>query len=79
MGNNYKIYALFRNIVSPRRPRDLSFEEIVDNLTKHLDPKLIVIAERFKFHKVEQQAILSLLVKSKSLSRARTGSIMSNE
>ena len=29
--------------------------EIVDNLAKHLDPKPIVIAERFKFHKAEQQ------------------------
>ena len=26
-----KMYALLRNIVSPRRPTDLSFEEIVDN------------------------------------------------
>ena len=50
-----KMYALLRNIVSPRRRRDLSFEEIVDNLTKHLNPKPIAIAERFKFHKVEQQ------------------------
>ena len=55
MGKNYMMYALFRNIVSTRRPRDLSFEEIVDNLTKHLDPKPIVIAERFKFPKAEQQ------------------------
>ena len=53
MGN--KMYALLRNIVSPRRPRYLSFEEIVDNLVKHLDPKPIVIAEHFKFHKAEQQ------------------------
>ena len=53
MGN--KMYALLRSIVSPRRPKELSFAEIVDNLAKHLDPKPIVIAERFKFHKVEQQ------------------------
>ena len=53
MGN--KMYALLRNIVSPRRPRELSFVEMVDNLVKHLDPKPIVIAERFKFHKAEQQ------------------------
>ncbi|PFX14444.1 Uncharacterized protein K02A2.6 [Stylophora pistillata] len=43
------------SIVSPRRPKDLSFGEIVDDLAKHLDPKPIVIAERFKFHKAEQQ------------------------
>ena len=53
MGN--KMYALLRSIVSPRRPKELSFTEIVDNLAKHLDPKPIVIAERFKFHKAEQQ------------------------
>ena len=58
MGN--KVHALLRNIVSPRRPRDLSCEEIVDNLTKHLDPKPIVIAERFKFPKAEQQESDSL-------------------
>ena len=53
MGN--KMYALLRNIVSPGRPRELSFVDIVDNLAKHLDPKPIVIAERFKSHKAEQQ------------------------
>ena len=53
MGN--KMYALLRSIVSPRRPKELSFAEIVDNLAKHLDPKPIVIAEHFKFHKAEQQ------------------------
>ena len=53
MGNNK--YALLRSIVSLRRPKDLSFVEIVDNLAKHLDPKLIVIGQCFKFHKTEQQ------------------------
>ena len=53
MGN--KMYALLRSIVSPRRPKELSFAEIVDSLDKHLDPKPIVIAERFKVQRVEQQ------------------------
>ena len=53
MGN--KMYALLGSIVSPRRPKDFSFAEIVDNLTEHLDPKPIVVAERFKVHKAEQQ------------------------
>ena len=71
MGN--KMYALLRNIISPRRPRDLSFEEIVDNLAKHLDPKPIVIAERSKFHKAEQQeseSIRDFLARLKKLAES---------
>ena len=55
MGN--KMYALLRSIVSPRRPKDLSFAEIVDNLAQHLDPKPTVIDKRFKFYKSEQQEL----------------------
>ena len=47
MGN--KAYAL------PTKAKDLSFVEIMDNLAKHLDPKPIVIAERFKFYKADKQ------------------------
>ena len=32
----------------------------MDNLAKHLDPKSIVIAEHFKFHKAEQQELESI-------------------
>ena len=35
----------------------MSFAEIVDNLAKHVDPKPIVIDERFKFQKVEQKEL----------------------
>ena len=45
------------SIVSSRKPRDLSFVEIVDNLAKHLNPKPLVIAECFKFHKAYQQEL----------------------
>ena len=49
------MYALHVYVdVFSRRPKDLSFAEIVDNSAKHLDPKPIVIAERFKFHKAER-------------------------
>ena len=43
-----------RSISAPRKPKDLSFTEIVDSLAQHLDPKPIIIAERYKFHKAEQ-------------------------
>ena len=46
MGN--KAYAL------PTKAKDLSFVEIMDNLAKHLDPKPIIIAERFKFYKADK-------------------------
>ena len=49
------MYALLRSISAPRKPKELSFKEIVEILTKHLDPKPIVIAERYKFHKAEQE------------------------
>ena len=50
-----KMYALQRSIVSPRKPKELSSAEIVHSLAKQLDPKPIVIAERFKFREAEQQ------------------------
>ena len=50
-----KMYALLRSIAAPRKPKDLSFTEIVDTLAQHVDPKPIIIAERYKFHKAEQE------------------------
>ena len=49
-----KMYALLRSIVAPRRPKELTFKEVIDTLGQHLEPKPIVIAERYKFHKTEQ-------------------------
>ena len=50
-----KMYALLRSISAPRKPKELNFTEIVDNLAQHVDPKPIIIAERYKFHKAEQE------------------------
>ncbi|XP_028403427.1 uncharacterized protein K02A2.6-like [Dendronephthya gigantea] len=50
-----KMYALLRSITAPRRPKELTYQEIVETLTQHLEPKPIVIAERYKFHKAEQE------------------------
>jgi len=44
-----KMNALLRSISAPRKPKDLSFTEIVDILAQHVDPKPIIIAERYKF------------------------------
>ena len=47
-----KMYALLRSITAPRRPKELTYKEIVDTLTQHLEPKPIVIS---LFHKAEQE------------------------
>ena len=51
-----KTYELVKDIVAPAKPSELKFEEVVEHLNKHYDPKPLVIAERFKFHKRNQQA-----------------------
>ena len=48
-------YGLLRSISAPRKPKELSFTEIVGSLSQHLDPKPIIIAECYKFHKAEQE------------------------
>ena len=47
-----KTNALLRSISAPRKLKDLSFTEIVDTLAQHVDPKPIIIAERYKFHTI---------------------------
>ena len=49
-----KTYALIRNLVAPTPPRDKSFDELVTVLRTHLEPKPLVIAERFAFHRRQQ-------------------------
>ena len=43
-------YNLLRSLVSPEKPSEKSFTQIVNTLKSHLNPKPIVIAERFKFY-----------------------------
>ena len=44
-------YALLRDLVAPGAPGTLSFRQLSDALTAHFEPKRLVIAERFYFHK----------------------------
>uniref|UniRef100_A0AAX7VPE4 CCHC-type domain-containing protein n=3 Tax=Haplochromini TaxID=319058 RepID=A0AAX7VPE4_ASTCA len=50
-----KTFTLLRSLLQPAKPGSKSFTEIVDTLTKHFSPKPLVIAERFKFHKRNQE------------------------
>ena len=50
-----KTYALLRNLVAPAQPKEKSFTEIVGILKRHFEPKPLVIAERFRFHRRGQE------------------------
>ena len=43
-------YSLLRNLLLPLKPSELSFAQIIEVLKNHLNPKPIVIAERYKFY-----------------------------
>ncbi|XP_036002862.1 uncharacterized protein K02A2.6-like [Fundulus heteroclitus] len=45
-----KTYKLIRNLASPRKPGELSFQDIVKLVQDHHNPKPSVIVQRFKFH-----------------------------
>ena len=47
-------YGLLRNLVAPANLKDKSFEEIVKVFKAHFEAKLIIIAERYRFHRREQ-------------------------
>ena len=46
-----KTHAVLRNLFAPESLREKSFGELVAALKRHYEPKPLVIAERFKFHR----------------------------
>ncbi|KAI4887000.1 hypothetical protein NFI96_027939, partial [Prochilodus magdalenae] len=48
-------YSLLRSLLAPDKPGDKSYKELVDTLESHFSPKPIIIAERFRFHKRNQE------------------------
>ena len=51
-----KTYELLRNLVSPKPPQSFKLSELTDILKHHFEPKPLVIAERFHFHRRFQAA-----------------------
>ena len=51
-----KIYGLVKDLVSPKSPKDCTFDELVKTLTNHYKPQVIVIYERFKFYRRCQES-----------------------
>ena len=67
-----KTYALLRSLLAPDLPQDQTLEDIVAALESHFDPKLIVIAERFHFHRRNQLPNESVAVYVAELRRLST-------
>ncbi len=49
-------YSIIRNLTAPELPSKLAYVEIVRLLTNYFKPKINVVAQRFKFHKRNQQS-----------------------
>ena len=47
---------LLAHLVAPQKPGELSYNQICKQLEKHFSPKLVKIAERFRFHNHQQQS-----------------------
>lgn len=50
-----KTFNLLRSLVQPNKPGDKSYDDIVSILKNHYAPKPLIIAERFRFHKRNQE------------------------
>ena len=55
-----KTYNLLRNLLAPDKPASKGFKDIVKTLREHLNPKPLVIAERFRFHNRNQKRTESI-------------------
>ena len=49
-----KTYNILRDLLAPVKPSSVKFTDLVTTLRDHYEPKPIVIAKRFHFHKREQ-------------------------
>jgi len=50
-----KTFTLLHSLVQPAKPGEKTYAEIVAMLSAHYSPKSLVIAERFRFHKINQE------------------------
>lgn len=50
-----KTFNLFRALAQPKKPGEFMHDEIVRILTAHFSPKPLLIAERFRFYKRNQE------------------------
>ena len=46
---------MLSDLLAPAKPTDKSLKELKEALQTHFEPKLVVIAERFQFHRWNQE------------------------
>ena len=49
-----RTYSLLRNLLAPAKPSEKELDYLTATLKNHYEPKKIVIAERFHFHRRNQ-------------------------
>lgn len=50
-----KMFDLLADIEVPKKPQELTYDQIVSTLTKQFNPAPLIVAESFKFHRRDQQ------------------------
>ena len=45
-----KTYQLIKNLIAPEKPTDKRYEEVVQVMKDHVEPKPSVVVQRFTFH-----------------------------
>ncbi len=48
-------YGLLKNLIAPQKVTDVAYADLTKALSLHFKPKPILIAERFRFYKRQQQ------------------------
>ena len=49
-----RTYSLLRDLLAPAKLKDQTFQTLANTLKDHFEPKKVVIAERFHFHRRNQ-------------------------
>ena len=61
-------YGLLHHLVAPSNPKDMSYGDIVSKLRAHFEPKPLIIAKRFLFHRRDQKPGESIAESSRTTS-----------
>lgn len=67
-----EVFELMVNLANPRKPTDLTYDELVKLVQEHLQPKPSIMAERYKFRQRRQaydESIVQYLAALKKLAK----------